>query len=144
MSYDTQIKCPECGWYFQRLIAEHCEDTHCRNPDCYPRKVLKFSPHVRIRDGWWFAVNYSIPFRINDAWYCVYSSDVLQRRYNATILGEFFLTPHTNMFGWNLLPSRWETKQVLSLPFYALPVNQDFEFEFDSLRVMCKKLMMLQ
>lgn len=65
------MRCPVCNWTFERLIAEHCEDHHCRNPECYPRKEMGFSPYARIRDGWWFCERYALPFQMDGRWYGV-------------------------------------------------------------------------
>jgi hypothetical protein len=99
------------------------------NPECPSRKIIRYFQSVKIRDNWWFSPGYNINFFVGDTAYRVIgfpdgSADFYR-----------FDDFRTKFFPFHY---------ILNIADAALPVNEDFDREFNKLRIRFSKLMMLE
>jgi hypothetical protein len=123
--------CTACGSPLAYKGGENREDWGCWNFDgCGSRLERSYYGNVKVRDGWWFSAGYALPFRWNDEWYCaVGPSDdktVFQKLHSPTIAFTILDVPY-------YMDDAWQ-EFLLSIPYYALPVNDDFNAQFDILK----------
>lgn len=152
------MKCPCCGSHFD-CRGENREDYHCANGQCPSRKEAGYSPHVGVRNNWWFATKYHLPFKRGDQWFCVvgpkqeyYKTDLLSLAEQLWPRSTQRYEPHQTTVLQQITPRTWSYPITsLTLPagvlkfntcdqhtlwtvdYMALPVNEDFNREFDAL-----------
>lgn len=121
--------CPNCNWELKYKGGENLEDFGCPNMDC-PAREIGFYLNVKVRDNWWFSPGYSIPFKVNDKWLFTANSVGM----NGMETNSYWLDEdHITQYSWGLFANpKW--KHIVSIPYYALPVNQDFQPEFEKLK----------
>jgi hypothetical protein len=129
---------------------ENKEDYGCRNPYCRSRSI-QYHPNVKVRDGWYYAAGYNLPFHYSDPkrqqpdyhyeWYALVgpsnNETLLQglklvERNSGRVYADRLSDPPFNPL-WN---ERWECEQetLHSVPYYALPANGDFKSQFYIIR----------
>lgn len=121
-----------------------------------------FYPHMSVVPNWWFAEKYSLPFKSGARWYCIcgpyneYSWQQLpneniseqlwpgaSKKYTGTrqvsVLKEITIIQKQGILNWNNGNPIWGEiessiqKEILRIPYMALPVNEDFSTEFNKL-----------
>jgi hypothetical protein len=65
------MMCPNCKTTLQYHGGANKEDFGCPNGRCPSKMQIMHHIHVRIRDNWWFAPEYHIPFKYCDDWFTV-------------------------------------------------------------------------
>lgn len=128
------MRCPVCNDLIVRGNGENREDFHCKNMKCSSRTEISYYPHVSVKEGWYFAAGYHLPFRSGDNWFCLvgpeksFKNDGFMER---TVLQSISCIPR------NFYMMHQQT-YITSTKYYALPVNEDFNREFD---IIATKLM---
>lgn len=127
--------------------GENKEDHGCRNMSCPARVEAVYYGNVKVRDNWYFAAGYTLPFKFGGSWYCVvgpirlwFSGARLKTDFTEqTQLQEIHTFRKQMCISWNngnpIFGDRLQCSQkdVWSIPYMALPVNSDFNREFDVL-----------
>jgi hypothetical protein len=114
--------------------GENKEDHGCRNMNCPARIEAVYYGNVKVRNGWWFSPGYALPFKHNNSWYCVEADDWDMK--NGTYLKSITTYKRSSMIiSTAVYGLKNDSKQetVWSIPYFALPVNEDFNREFDVL-----------
>lgn len=114
------MNCNTCHSPFvARRTDEDGEHTYecSRGLFCPERLTAKHRSAIWMRDDWWFASGYSLSFRRNDNWFIAW--------------GKGPHRPDTILLKLTTTPIRYV--DVFRIPYMALPVNNDFEREFNVL-----------
>ena len=142
--------------------GENREHFHCCNGKCPARVEANYTPHIAVRDGWYYARAYNLPFKTTDwstDWYSISGPvctaegerSVLSRigsqlytGYDALGNAVCHYDPNTEVYS-NLDGSPvigvpilqwvlgWGCNRVLSMPYMALPTNDDLVPQLDIL-----------
>lgn len=131
------MKCLACGWPIRYIGGENKEDYTCSNPDkrknCPCWSEIGYYPFMYVRENWWFARQYLLPFKKDDKWYCIRGPELVFNKEfaltNKTFLQELQPTMKRNNRVWTFC----EAKTILEIPYRALPVNEDFTEQVDIL-----------
>lgn len=116
-----------CNSILRPFGNKNSEDYGCFNRRCPANIEVNYTSRIIVRDNWWFSPNYHLPFRLNDKWYSA-------------------LGPH-NSQGLKTIFHQLAyigLKDVLVIPYFALPVNEDFNPQFNILVSMFEKYMLLK
>jgi hypothetical protein len=143
------MRCPTCQAPIIRSEEENIKNFRCSNKaDCPTIKEARYSLNVSVKEGWWFAESYHIPFKWNGYWFCAIGPDyhLIDRGIaDLDVVGPFTMfqkikTSYKNgITNWNngdpIYGQVLECSQedAWYTPYMALPVNQDFNREFDIL-----------
>jgi hypothetical protein len=120
--------CTVCKNPLQYKGGENKEDFGCRNREgCPSRSEAHYYPNVKVRDGWYFAASYNLPFLWQGKWFCLVGPvqdyfDLKKQFKDRTLLQEITIT--------NFLYPSSNQKTLVSIPYMALPTNGDFYREF--------------
>jgi hypothetical protein len=120
--------------------GENKEDFGCSDPkNCPCWSEIGYLPHVGVRENWWFATQYHLPFKFNDDW--IAASGITYGRTDFHKITSYVYT-------WITQPNRKnmtsEQKYLFSMPYMALPVNDDFSAEFNKLKSKFEKYILLK
>jgi hypothetical protein len=91
---------------------------------------------MSIVPEWHFIERYCLPFRAGEKWYCVvgpeFNFNTKKNEFGArTLFQEIIIpSPNTNQLSFTFTPVNSETKTLLTLPYMALPTNEDFFEQF--------------
>lgn len=123
------MKCPTCKSPFEYKGGENKKDHGCNNMSCPVRREAYYCGNVSVRPNWWFAESYHIPFKYNNIWFCVIRPLFIDNNISNS---------STCLYKINLFDSPWAARgpkleNIWSIPYMALPVNEDFNKEFDKL-----------
>ena len=146
------MKCTACGSLMISTGGENKEDFGCSNcPDCPCWSEIHYHSHLGVRDNWWFCTQYHLPFKYNNQWYCVvgpkYSYEtksIYHTKWNGAKEFSIFkklVFPFSKMGPLNVILNK--DIDLFSIPYMALPANDDFEREFNILKEKFKKLFIL-
>ena len=143
------MKCTGCNSPMKYSGGENKNDFSCSAPATCPCwNDIGYYPHVSVRENWWFSFSYNLPFKHNDSWYCVqgpiveeYSyecnenGDLIDIGYQQENLTVFSRLEQHNNYGFLSLgyPKDTVSTPILTIPYMALPVNNDFTGEFNKL-----------
>jgi len=137
------MRCPCCDWNLEYKGGENKEDFGCKNPQCPARTEASYFPHVGVRENWWFATMYHLPFKHGPQWYClegpVKAWYIKDKRSLAEQLWPGSTSryqPHAVTILKKIIPTSHKTcvqEKVWEADYMALPVSQDFNREFDVL-----------
>jgi hypothetical protein len=140
------MHCLECKselklnrWGFRTYNIENDLHYACYNIDCpisqavggtanygTPKRTLS----IGVRDGWWFAPHYRIPFRMNNKWLAIQAPYFPQQSDPQAILdnGNKPMTAILSKI------RRYQQPQIMEIDaYYALPQNEDFYTEWPKL-----------
>ena len=119
------MKCTACGAPMKYVEGENLEDFGCSNPNYCQIRIdrINYFPHLGVRNNWWFATQYHLPFYYNNQWICVEGPKNIDNK-EYTVFG--YIEPCV---------------RILRLPYFALPANNDFEREFNILKKRFENLM---
>lgn len=121
-----------------------------------------YYPHMSVLDDWWFGEKYALPFKVHNQWYCIEGPRIetkwaeeppdslaeqlwpgSTKRYIATERVSYFkrinIIQKPGLINWNNGNPIWgqvsDSTQtyIVSIPYMALPVNEDFWGEFQKL-----------
>jgi hypothetical protein len=137
------MKCPVCGAPFRYLGGLNSKDFGCSNIEhCSSQREASYHPYVSIVPGWHFIERYCLPFRSGEKWYCLvgpeYNFNLNKKEFGAKTLFQE-ITPLSNSalsFTFTAQPS--EAKTLLTIPYMALPTNEDF---FEQFTILVEKAM---
>ena len=152
------MRCLECGvdmkinrWGYRSYDMESglhwsCYEVGCPISQAVGRRdgnnYCYFS--LGVRDDWWFAPRYRIPFRVNDSWLSVeapYYPTINTGQVYINTRGIIGSQPETWIVDRTMPGQHFE---VVSLPFYtALPQNEDFYAEWPKLKDYIEKCLLL-
>jgi hypothetical protein len=142
------IQCPVCRSTME-VRGENRRDHHCVNRECPAKVEANYTPHLSIRNGWYYCEAYHLPVFLCGRWYAVSGPFVeedekktqlqlLQPRrwvgvdWAGAIIGywEYGRFHHSDGSITDLVPAnlaQWQVEApiVLSVPYYALPANLD-------------------
>lgn len=123
------MKCPACQSQFVRTIAN---DHHCSNDNCPVYTKLWHKPYVLVKPGWWFAGQYKLVYNRDDAWYNIQGplSFTGVEGYRS-VLYRIDNISYTSLSGYR--KSYYGNVYMFDIPYMALPVNEDFDREFQVL-----------
>jgi hypothetical protein len=146
------MKCTACFWPLCYDGGENKNDYSCSNPNklehCPAWTEAHFYPWMSVRDNWWFAAAYALPFKWNNKWYCIRGPQIssfgglIGYGNETTFLQE--LTPKMSR-SYNYVYETSSHNTILQIPYRALPVNDDFMGEFNKLvdQIMNKYLLLV-
>lgn len=97
---------------------------------CPAHTELGYHTEVEVRDNWWFSPSYVIPVKVNNTWLLISGPSIDNCSTQLFSLSNKSYTIHMPI-------------EMLKIPYYALPVNEDFNTELDKLISRFKKLMVL-
>ena len=136
--------CPVCGAPLAN-IGGYSKDFGCSNiAHCSSAKEAYYSPYVSIMPGWHFIERYCLPFRVGEKWYCVvgpeYNFITNKKEFGSrTLFQEIILNANNNSaFSFSFASGVSETKTILTIPYMALPTNEDF---FEQFTILVEKVM---
>lgn len=138
--------CPSCNSPFEYAGGENKEDFCCSNSNCPARVEAFYNPHLGIKNNWWFCSSYHLPFKEDNEWYCligggIYRNTLLQQ----IIIYERLIYYHPLNIKIPAIQTKTCTqKYLLDIPYYALPSNEDFAWEFKKLKVKAMKALFLK
>jgi len=152
------MKCTVCGAPMKYKGGENKEDFGCSDRKHCPCSEIGYYPHMGVRENWWFATQYHLPFKFDDKWYAatgprhetIYSNGCWINTRGIIGYGErtIFQTISPYKYKWLTKPgiTHMESKQeyLFSIPYIALPVNDDFLGEFNKLKSKFEKYILLK
>ena len=146
------MRCTACGSPLLHKGGENTKDHGCKNMSCPARVEVDYYGNVSVRPEWWFAENYALPFKHNGCWFCVVGPTYPITRViyptfeirgastspipHLTSLQEITMVKRQwGFFSGNVIHEYYESQQdtVYTIPYMALPVNHEFDIEFDVL-----------
>lgn len=113
-----------CQATLQYKGGENLEDYGCSNRQD-GRAAYQYSGNVKVRDGWWFAAGYAMPFEYVDV-----RNRRADRHYTWYALVGSPESGQTELQGLGV----GVQETLFSIPYVALPANSEFNREFDLLR----------
>jgi len=142
------MQCTACGSTLCYKGGENKEDFGCPNGECPPKKLYYYTGNVKVRHDWYFSPAYHLPVQGTDGqWYAIVGPRLTNG--NAVLLFDAIPTEQSvlqriglrevqTIFG----PSWQEGYQedIITCPYMALPVNEDFNREF---KVLAQRLFLL-
>lgn len=133
------MKCTACDSPIRYKGGENKKDHGCNSMTCPARVEAVYFGNVSVREGWWFAESYHLPFKCGAQWFAVVGPNSFYIPSNTTTLQKINTLYRYGILDWNrgnpIYGDRLECSQeaVWSIPYMALPVNEDFNREFTKL-----------
>jgi hypothetical protein len=139
------MKCPGCGSPIKYSGGENKNDYSCSTPKTCPCWTdIGYYPHISVRENWWFNFAYNLPFKHKNSWYCVQGPVVEEYSYECNENGDLIDVGYQqeNLTVFSKLERHYDyflpddtiiSTQILTIPYMALPVNDDFTGEFNKL-----------
>lgn len=147
------MNCTACGYDIAYKGGENTKDHGCWNMKCPARVEACYYGNVSVKPDWWFAESYTLPFKNGRQWYSavgpVYTNFYNKKMPNGQIkylvkepitsLQRIDTFYEHNILNWNGGNPIWGDKltckqtEVWTVPYMALPVNEDFNREFNVL-----------
>lgn len=130
------MKCPVCRHPIKYKGGENKKDFGCSNYYCSSRTDAHYYTYLSINPDWYFAEAYHLPFKSQEKWFALVgpeydwnwdTSDFKQK----TILQEIIPITIGNY-------STSSQKNLISIPYMALPTNDDF---LDQFQILVEKAM---
>jgi hypothetical protein len=125
----NDVRCTLCSRDLAFPAGENQEDWWCSNKACYQYN-LRYYTNVKVREGWWFSPGYCLPFWCNGGWFCAYGPVDDKTMFQALYPPIISSSPLGTIF--TIENARQEF--LFAIPYYALPVNDDFNAQFDILK----------
>jgi hypothetical protein len=112
------MRCPSCN----KPMSYRHQAFQCLARLCPSVIEAGYSAFIHIKHNWWFASGYRIPFKQGATWYVVEGGNHTR---NPTLT--MLLRREPEQY---IRPIYWDNTEVFSIPYSALPVNDDFDYEF--------------
>lgn len=124
------MKCPVCRASMVYKGGENQKDFGCSNRmNCSSRSEAHYYPHLSVRPDWYFCEAYHLPFKSGNEWFCVigpeYDYNISDGFKARTVLQK--IVPSISSYN----PCSQTT--LLSIPYMALPANDDMLEQFNIL-----------
>lgn len=128
------MNCPVCKSAIVKSPGENTKDFHCDNYYCSSRSEAKYFAHLSIRPDWYFVEKYHLPFKSGADWFCVCGPEYSWEKFSIEFSPKTILQRITiqNPSVFNSF-SHCTQQTLLSIPYMALPANQDFNEQFNIL-----------
>ena len=129
------MKCPVCLSSMISMGGENKKDYGCSNvARCSSFTEANYHPHISLQYQWYFIESYHLAFKSGNKWYCAIGPE---REWDANgFKDRTFLKPLNvstglyNGFSLSLPTTSSSGSSLVSIPYFALPANEDFLEQF--------------
>lgn len=150
------MKCTACDSPIYYRDEENTKNRTCWNMNCPARVKANYFCNVSVMPNWWFAENYHLPFKYENIWYCIVgpTDEIPIDPDHKLTIDELTKPEHEPRKGttlqkidtfdvWRYIETPfpcWECnvecsqRNIWTIPYMALPVNDDFQKEFEALK----------